>query len=92
MRSYPTAHGGGLTAAAGWEHVRGLDLGAHASRVAEEAIALLGAPPCPQGTSTIVLHGEQVALQVHESIGHARTRPDPARGGLLRRHELGGAR
>jgi TldD protein len=71
VRSYPTAHGGGLSAAAGWEHVRGLDLAAHAPRVAEEAVALLSAPPCPQGTSTIVLHGEQVALQVHESIGHA---------------------
>jgi TldD protein len=71
VRSYPTAHGGGLSAAAGWEHVRGLDLAVHAPRVAEEAVALLSAPPCPQGTSTIVLHGEQVALQVHESIGHA---------------------
>jgi TldD protein len=71
VRSYPTAHGGGLSAAAGWEHVLGLDLAAHAPRVAEEAVALLTAPPCPQGRSTIVLHGEQVALQVHESIGHA---------------------
>jgi TldD protein len=71
VRSYPTAHGGGLSAAAGWEHVLGLDLAANAPRVAEEAIALLSAPQCPQGTSTIVLHGEQVALQVHESIGHA---------------------
>jgi TldD protein len=71
VRSYPTAHGGGLSAAAGWEHVRGLDLAAHAPRVAEEAIALLTAPQCPRGRSTIVLHGEQVALQVHESIGHA---------------------
>ena len=71
-RCAPTrrAHGGGV-AAAGWEHVLGLDLAAHAPRVAEEAVALLTAPPCPQGTSTIVLHGEQVALQVHESIGHA---------------------
>ena len=34
-------------------------------------MALLSAPQCPEGTSTIVLHGEQVALQVHESIGHA---------------------
>ena len=71
VRSYPTAHGGGLSAAAGWEHVLALDLAGNAPRVAEEAIALLGAPPCPEGTSTIVLHGEQVALQVHESIGHA---------------------
>ena len=71
VRSYPTAHGGGLSAAAGWEHVLALELAGHAPRVAEEAIALLSAPQCPAGTSTIVLHGEQVALQVHESIGHA---------------------
>jgi TldD protein len=71
VRSYPTAHGGGLSAAAGWEHVRALDLLGNAPRVAEEAIALLSAPQCPEGTSTIVLHGEQVALQVHESVGHA---------------------
>jgi TldD protein len=70
VRSYPGAHHGG-TAAAGWEHVEALDLPAHAPRVAEEAVALLSAPPCPAGTATIVLHGEQVALQVHESIGHA---------------------
>jgi TldD protein len=71
VRSYPTAHGGGLNAASGWEHVLALDIAGHAPRVAEEAIALLSAPQCPEGTSTIVLHGEQVALQVHESIGHA---------------------
>jgi TldD protein len=71
VRSYPTAHGGGLSAARGWEHVLGLDLPANAPRVASEAVKLLSAPPCPQGTRTIVLHGEQVALQVHESIGHA---------------------
>jgi TldD protein len=71
MRTYPGAHGGGLAAAAGWEHVRDVELAAHARRVASEAIELLTAPPCPEGTRTIVLHGEQVALQVHESIGHA---------------------
>jgi TldD protein len=71
LRTYPGAHGGGLAAAAGWEHVLGLDLTSHAPRVASDAIELLTAPQCPQGTRTIVLHGEQVALQVHESIGHA---------------------
>jgi TldD protein len=70
VRSYPTAHGG-QAAAAGWEHVVDLDLAGNAPRVANEAIELLSAPPCPEGVSTIVLHGEQVALQVHESIGHA---------------------
>jgi TldD protein len=71
VRSYPTAHGGGLCAARGWEHVLALDLAGNAPRVASEAVELLSAPPCPEGTRTIVLHGEQVALQVHESIGHA---------------------
>jgi len=70
VRSYPLAHGGDVRQA-GWEHVRELDLEAHAPRVAAEAIELLTAPPLPAGTATIVLHGEQVALQVHESIGHA---------------------
>src|SRR4051794_7799996 len=70
VRSYPTGHGGD-TRAAGWEHILALDLVGNAPRVAEEAIALLGAPPCPEGPRTIVLHGEQLALQTHESIGHA---------------------
>src|SRR5215218_7664024 len=70
VRSYPLSHGG-LFAAAGWEHVLALDLAAHAPRVASEAVELLSAPPCPEGVTTIVLDGEQLALQVHESIGHA---------------------
>jgi TldD protein len=70
MRSYPLAHGG-LFAASGWEHVLALDLAAHAPRVAEEAVELLTAPECPEGVTTIVLDGEQLALQIHESIGHA---------------------
>jgi TldD protein len=70
VRSYPLAHGG-LFAAAGWEHVLALDLVAHAPRVAAEAIELLTAPECPEGVTTVVLDGEQLALQVHESVGHA---------------------
>jgi TldD protein len=70
VRSYPSAHGGHV-AAAGWEHLLELELAAHAPRVADEALALLTAPVCPADTTTLVIHGEQVALQVHESIGHA---------------------
>src|SRR3954454_20399486 len=70
VRSYPTGHGGD-TRAAGWEHIVALDLVANAPRVADEAIALLSAPACPEGRAAIVLHGEQLALQTHESIGHA---------------------
>ena len=49
----------------------GLDLPAHGAEVADEAVALLTAPPCPEGTMTVVIDSEQVALQLHESIGHA---------------------
>jgi TldD protein len=70
VRSHPGAHGGSA-ACAGWEHVLGFDLVAHAPRVAAEAVELLSAPPCPSGRATVVLGGEQLALQIHESIGHA---------------------
>jgi TldD protein len=70
VRSYPNSHGGSVTAA-GWDHVLALDLAAEAPRVGEEAVALLHAPQCPEGIRTVVIDSEQVALQVHESIGHA---------------------
>jgi TldD protein len=69
-RSYPSAHGGAL-ALAGYEHLLALDLVVNAPRVAAEALELLAAPPCPSGRTTLVLGGEQLALQIHESIGHA---------------------
>ena len=43
----------------------------HAARVAAEARELLTAPPCPAGETTLILGGEQLALQIHESVGHA---------------------
>ncbi|MEA2137817.1 MAG: TldD protein, partial [Solirubrobacteraceae bacterium] len=70
VRSYPSSHGGS-GACAGWEHVLALELVEHAPRVGAEAIELLTAPVCPAGRSTIVLDGDQLALQIHESIGHA---------------------
>ena len=70
VRSWPGEHDGGV-AGAGWEQVEALRLVEEAPRVAEEAIALLAAPDYPAGVRTLVLHGEQVGLQLHESIGHA---------------------
>ena len=70
VRSHPAQHGGGLRAG-GWEHIESLDLLANAPRVGEEAVALLTAPACRPGRTTVVLAGEQVALQVHESVAHA---------------------
>jgi TldD protein len=68
-RSYPSA-GLGSWGQGGFEYVRALDLAAHAPRLAEEAVALLGAPTCPAGVTTIILDADQMALQVHESVGH----------------------
>ncbi len=69
VRSYPSLRVS--AACAGWEHVLAGDLVGHAPRVAAEAIELLSAPPCPAGRSTLILDGEQLAIQIHESIGHA---------------------
>lgn len=68
-RSYPSYRGQYGTR--GWELVDELDLLAHAGRIAEQARALLTAPPCPAGQTTLILGGEQLALQIHESVGHA---------------------
>jgi TldD protein len=68
-RSYPSYRGQYGTQ--GWELVTGLDLTAHAARVADEARALLTAPVCPSGETDLILDSEQLALQIHESVGHA---------------------
>lgn len=57
-------------ATAGWEHVEALDLLAHAGRVGAEAAALLVAPECPAGTTSVVISGTQMAYVVHETVGH----------------------
>jgi TldD protein len=55
----------------GWEFVERWDLPGNAGRIGEEAVALLSARPCPSGVTTIILDSSQVALQIHESCGHA---------------------
>ncbi len=62
---------GGQVGTRGFELVRQADLAGHAGRVAEEAVALLAAPLCPEGVTDLVLGSEQLALQIHESVGHA---------------------
>lgn len=68
-RSYPNSHGGGWKQA-GWEYVTSLDLLGHAPRIAEQAVALTTAPLCEPRVTDLIIDGSQVALQVHESIGH----------------------
>ena len=68
-RSYPAARG--QYATLGWEFVESLDLEGNAARVGSEARELLSAPLCPSGETTLILGAEQLALQIHESVGHA---------------------
>ncbi len=68
-RSYPNSHGGGWRQG-GWEYVTGLDLVGNAPRVAEQAAALLTAPYVEPGTRDLIIDASQMALQVHESVGH----------------------
>ena len=69
-RSAPTSFGGDFSQA-GFEFVQGLDLAGRAPELGREAVALLDAPVCPTGATTLVLGSDQLALQVHESVGHA---------------------
>jgi TldD protein len=68
-RSSPNSFRGHLKAA-GYEHIRTLGLVEQADRVGREAVELLSAKDCPSEETTLVLDGDQVMLQVHESVGH----------------------
>jgi TldD protein len=68
-RSYPQSFGQFETG--GYEVIRAWDFPAQAGRVGEEAVALLSAPECPEGETDLILESSQLALQIHESVGHA---------------------
>ncbi len=68
-RSYPNSHGGDY-ASRGYELVEEMKLLENAERVREEAVQLLLADPLPEMETTIIISGNQMALQVHESCGH----------------------
>ena len=68
-RSFPSSFRGCLKAA-GYEHIRTLGLTEQAERIGREAVELLSAKECPSEVTTVVLDGDQVMLQVHESVGH----------------------
>jgi TldD protein len=69
QRSYPNSFGR-HQGTAGYEFVKKWDVVGNARRMGEEAVALLSAPQCPAGNTTLILDGPQLALQVHESCGH----------------------
>ena len=69
VRSYPQSFGqfesGGYETVAKWDYL------GNAPRVAEEAAALLDAAEMEECQKPLILDGSQVALQIHESVGHA---------------------
>ena len=69
VRSYPNSFRGNF-ATQGYEWIEELALQHKAERVAEEASQLLSAKPCPSKITTLILDNSQLALQIHESIGH----------------------
>ena len=68
-RSYP-ANSGGDFQTSGYEFVLGLKLNENAARICEEAVKLLEAEQCPSGEKTVIIDSNQMAIQIHESIGH----------------------
>lgn len=68
-RSYPNSFGG-QHENGGWEIVSKWNLEGNAQRIAEEAVQLLSAQQCPQGTADVIIGASQIALQIHESCGH----------------------
>jgi len=68
-RSWPASFGGNYKSL-GYEYVLSLDLPAHGARMRDESVALCSADPCPAGEHDMILMGNQLMLQIHESVGH----------------------
>ncbi len=68
-RSYPQSFGQFETG--GYETVRKWNYADNAQRIAEEAVALLSADEMEDRETALILEGSQLALQIHESVGHA---------------------
>ena len=68
-RSLPKSFEGNILQG-GYEAFEAMDLLTLAEQAARESVALLDAEPTPEGTTTIILDGAQLSLQIHESVGH----------------------
>jgi TldD protein len=68
-RSFPQSFGQYETG--GFETIRAWHYADNAQRIAEEAVALLQADEIEERETNLILEGSQLALQIHESVGHA---------------------
>jgi len=70
VRSYPSSFRGNF-ASGGYEFFKNLKFEENAERVGQEAGLLLTAKPLPAvDEATIIIAGNQLGLQIHESCGH----------------------
>jgi predicted Zn-dependent protease len=65
-----TGGGWGSALQGGLEQLAAFNFPDSARQVAEEAVALVGAPECPELRADLLLLPSQMMLQIHESIGH----------------------
>jgi predicted Zn-dependent protease len=65
-----TGGGWGSARQGGLEQLAAFNFPDSARQTAEEAIALVDAPECPNTTADVLLMPSQMMLQIHESIGH----------------------
>ncbi len=68
-RSYPSSFGGN-NATSGYEFFESFALVEHAKETGQELLRLFEAEKCPSREMDLILTGDQLALQVHESCGH----------------------
>jgi TldD protein len=68
-RSYPASFGGN-NATGGYEFFESFALVDHAKETGQELLRLFDAEKCPSGEIDLILTGDQLALQIHESCGH----------------------
>jgi TldD protein len=68
-RSYPSSFGGN-NATRGYEFFESFALVDHARETGQELSKLFNAEKCPSAETDLILTGDQLALQIHESCGH----------------------
>lgn len=98
VRSYPSAFKGDFSTR-GYEFFESLALNDHAKEIGRQLLKLFSAEKCPSGEMDLILYGDQLALQIHESCGHPTeldralgTEADYAGTSFLTRDKLGNFR
>ncbi len=67
-RSFPSSSG--QYECKGYELLEDLKMKEAVPRLVEEVQMMMNAQPCPNKITSLLLSGDQVSLQIHESIGH----------------------